>query len=104
LYVASARLYPSRLPELEYPPGVHLRRISQQGSVKWKSARAFVSEVLARAYVGLLEVQEEFFEVYYGPLLLGWLDAAGSEPVFAADRGPDKRARRAAPAAAGGRR
>jgi hypothetical protein len=35
LYVASARRYPDRLPELEYPPGVHLRRISQQGSQKW---------------------------------------------------------------------
>lgn len=96
LYMASARVYPSRLPELEYPPGVHLRRISQQGSVKWKGARAFVSEVLAREYVGLLEVQDEFFEVYYGPLFLGWLEAAGTEPVFAADRGPHKRARAAA--------
>ena len=48
LYVGSARVYPSRLPELEYPAGVHLRRISQQGSVKWKCGRAFVSEVVAR--------------------------------------------------------
>jgi putative transposase len=102
LYVASARVYPSRLPELEYPPGVYLRRISQQGSVKWKGARAFVSEVLGREYVGLLEVQDQFFEVYYGPLFLGWLEAAGTEPVFVAD-GPHHRARRAAPAAVGGR-
>ena len=96
LYVASARVYPSRLPELEYPPGVDLRRISQQGSVKWKGARAFVSEVLARESVGLLEVEEDFLEVYYGPLFLGWLDAAGPEPVFVADRGPHKRSRRVA--------
>ena len=89
-------MYPSRLPELEYPPGVDLRRISQQGSVKWKGARAFVSEVLARESVGLLEVEEDFLEVYYGRLFLGWLDAAGPEPVFAADRGPHKRSRRAA--------
>jgi hypothetical protein len=102
LYMASARVYPSRLPELEYPPGVHLRRISQQGSVKWKGARAFVSEVLAREYVGLLEVQDQLFEVYYGPLFLGWLEAAGTEPVFVVDRGLHNRARRAAPAAVGG--
>lgn len=97
-YVASARVYPSQLPELEYPPEVHLRRISQQGSVKWKGTRTFVSEVLGREYVGLLEVADQFFEVYYGPVFLGWLDAAGAEPVFAADRGPRPRARRAAPA------
>ncbi len=98
LYVASARLYPARLPELEYPPGVLLRRISQQGSVKWKGGRAFVSEVLARESVGLLEVQEDFLEVYYGPLLLGWLDGSGPEPVFAADVRPrSKRRRRETP-------
>ena len=67
---------------------MHLRRISQQGSVKWKAGRAFVSEVVAREYVGLLETADDFFEVYYGPVLLGWLDAAGSEPVFAPDKGP----------------
>lgn len=104
LYVASARIYPSRLAELEYPAGVELRRISQQGSVKWKGERAFVSEVLAREYVGLLSVEADFFEVYYGPLLLGWLDAAGPEPVFAADAGPGRRTRRPVAAAAGGPR
>jgi hypothetical protein len=90
LYVASARRYPSRLPELEFPPGCHFRRISQQGSLKWKGERSFVSEVLARERIGLLEVEEDFFEVYYGPLMLGWFD--GREPVFVADQGP-RRAR-----------
>ncbi len=75
IYTASSRSYPSRFPELEYPVGVHLRRISQQGSLKWRRARTFLSEVLARQTVGLLETEEEFFEVYYGPLLIGWFDA-----------------------------
>ena len=96
VYVASARAYPSRLPELEYPPEAQLRRISQQGSVKWKCGRAFVSEVLARQEVGLVEVEEDFLEVYYGGLFLGWLDALGREPVFVADAGPRRRTRRAA--------
>ena len=95
-YVASARLYPCRLPALVSLPGLHRRRISQQGSVKWKGGRAFVSEVLAREEVGLLEVKEDFLEVYYGPVFLGWLDATGPEPVFVAARGPRRRRRRAA--------
>lgn len=86
----SPREYPSRLPELEYPPGVHLRRISQQGSLKWRCERTFVSEVLARAVVGLLETEEEFFEVYYGPLLIGWFDARSH--LFAPER-PEPRRR-----------
>lgn len=73
-YETSSREYPSRLPELEYPDGVLYRRISQQGSLKWKCERTFISEVLARELVGLLERDEEIFEVYYGPLLIGRLD------------------------------
>jgi len=84
IYVASERSYPARLPELRYPAGVHLRRISQQGSLKWRTERTFLSEVLARQIVGLLETEEEFFEVYYGPLLIGWFD--GREQVFAPER------------------
>jgi hypothetical protein len=74
MYVASVRSYPERLPELDYPAGAHLRWVSQQGSVKWKSRRTFISEVVSRRAVGLVEVDDELFEVYYGPVLLGWLD------------------------------
>lgn len=91
VYQASLRDYPSRLPDLAYPPGAHLRWVSQQGSVKWKCRRTFLSEVLAREAVGLVEIDDELFEVYYGPLLLGWLD--GREGVFAAERTPRKRRR-----------
>ena len=105
LYQASARAYPSRLPELAYPAGAQLRRVSQQGSVKWKGGRTFLSEVLAREWVGLLEVQEDLREVYYGPLLWGRLDTAGDEPTFVADPVPPRRTRRGGTQAAiaGGR-
>ncbi len=84
VYVSSTRSYPARLPPLEYPAGVHLRRISQQGSLKWHCERTFLSEVLARETVGLLETEEEFFEVYYGPLLIGWFD--GRSHLFEPER------------------
>lgn len=98
LYVASQQVFPARLPELEYPAEAEIRRVSQQGSVRWKSQRGFVSEVLAREDVGLVEVEEDFLEVYYGPLFLGWLNAAEKVPLFIADRGPQEPRRRAAAA------
>jgi len=91
VHTPSTRPYPARLPELEYPAGVHLRRVSQQGSLKWRCERAFLSEVLARETVGLLETEEEFFEVYYGPLLIGWFD--GRSHLFAPEQ-PDPHRRR----------
>ena len=96
LYVPSMQPYPPRLLELQYPRGVHLRRISQQGSLKWKCERTFLSEVLARQTVGLLETEEEFFDVYYGRLLIGWFD--GRSHLFAPDQ-PAPRKRRRQPEA-----
>jgi transposase InsO family protein len=87
VYVASSRSYPSRLPELEYPAGAQLRWVSQQGSVKWKSRRTFISEVFGRQAIGLVEVDDELFELYYGPVFLGWLDGHYGEFQRADDRG-----------------
>lgn len=86
LYTPSARSFPRRLPELEYPAGVVMRRISQQGSLKWGGERTFLSEVLGREMVGLLEVEQGLYEVYYGPLLIGWFEAA--QHIFVPDRAP----------------
>lgn len=96
LYASSGRQFPARLPELAYPAGVHLRRISQQGSLKWRTERTFLSEVLARQTVGLLETEEEFFEVYYGPLMIGWFD--GRSHLFEAERPKPRTTRSAATA------
>jgi transposase InsO family protein len=95
VYQASTKPYPGRLPELEYPRGAHLRRISQQGSLKWRCERTFISEVLGRETVGLLETEEEFFEVYYGPLLLGWFDGRAS--LFAPEQPEASRRRQRRP-------
>lgn len=75
-YVGSERRYPSKLPELEYPQGAHLRRVSHHGDVKLDGAQMFVSSLLAWEVVGLLELEQDpnWLEVYYGPLIIGWMD------------------------------
>lgn len=73
-YSQSSRCYPRRLPELKYGDEMELRRVSQQGSVKWKGERTYISEVFGYETLGLKEANERWLEVYYGPILLGWLD------------------------------
>jgi hypothetical protein len=51
-----------------------MRRICQQGSVKWDGHRTYVSEVLARQAVGLVQADHRYWELYYGDVLLGWLN------------------------------
>lgn len=84
VYVAAARPYPLKVPEIECPDGMLQRRVSSAGELTWKHQDTYLSRVLAGERVGLLEVEEHLFEVYYGPLLLGWFDSDGL--CFVADR------------------
>ena len=51
----------SRLPELDYGDDVQVRRISQQGSLKWHGERTFVSELFAYEWLGLRALNERCF-------------------------------------------
>ena len=64
---------PRRVPELEYGDDV-VRRISQQGSLKWNGERTFVSEIFAYEWMGLRALDERYYEVLYGPVTVGFLD------------------------------
>jgi hypothetical protein len=65
---------PRRVPELEYADDVVVRRVSQQGSVKMRGARTFISEIFAYEWLGLRALDPRYFEVLYGPVRLGFLD------------------------------
>ncbi len=78
-YSPSPRSYPRRLPEPEYPTTHLLRRVSDIGVVSWNGERVFLTSVLAGQVVGLMQSTETRWLVYFGPLLLGALDAATSE-------------------------
>jgi putative transposase len=73
-YTASCRPMPRRVPELEYPDDVVVRRVSQQGSLKWKGERTFVSEIFAYEWMGLRAIDERFLQVFFGPVAVGFLD------------------------------
>ena len=55
-----ARAMPRRLPELVYDDDTSVRRISQQGSLKWKNERTFVSEIFAYEWLGLRALDERY--------------------------------------------
>jgi putative transposase len=73
-YAPSARPYPARLPALDYPGHFEVRYVSRNGGVRWHNAWVNVSHVLAEEYVGLEEVDDGVWSVYFGPVLLGRFD------------------------------
>jgi transposase InsO family protein len=72
-YNTSPRPYPRSLPELEYPDAHELRRIDASGHFRWKSRKVFVSGVIVGEVVGLKRSSEHAWDVFFGPVLLGYI-------------------------------
>ena len=70
-YAPSPRPFPRRLPMLEYPPHVELRRVSGRGEITWRTVPLFLSTVLAGEYVSLVETADDEWTIAFGPLTLG---------------------------------
>ena len=73
IYEPSRREMPAKLPSLEYPDRFEVRYVSANGGVRWNKAWVNVSIVCAGKYVGLEEIDEGIWNVYFGPLKLGRL-------------------------------
>ncbi len=73
LYRPSPRPYPERLPPLEYPAHFETRYVSHNGGIRWNCAWVNVSQTCAGEYVGLEEIDNGIWDVYFGPLKLGRL-------------------------------
>jgi transposase InsO family protein len=74
LYVASPRLYPLVLPEMTYPEDMALRWVKAQGDISWRNHHIYLSETLAGELVGLREVADDRWDIYFGPVRLAQLD------------------------------
>jgi hypothetical protein len=85
-YRPSARIFPERLPEIEYPAGFARRRVELHGDVSWRMGDLFVGEALAGETVGIEEV-EDGWRIWFGPLPLARLDARQlSDPTAKHDK------------------
>ena len=73
LYVPSRREMPDRLPGLEYPDRFEVRYVSFNGGIRWNKGWVNVSMTCAGEYVGLEEIDDGVWNVYFGPLKLGRL-------------------------------
>jgi transposase InsO family protein len=72
-YSSSQRSMPDRLPPLEYPDHFEVRYVSANGGIRWDCAWVNVSTTCIGEYVGLEEIDDGIWNVYFGPLKLGRL-------------------------------
>ncbi len=74
LYYPSSRPYPLREPEIEYPDDMDLRWVHSQGDMVWRNRHIYLSETLAGELVGLKQVSDHLWDVWFGPIRLAQLD------------------------------
>jgi putative transposase len=70
-YTSSPRPYPASLPPLEYPPHYEVRRVGHNGGIRWHCVWVNVSQTLSGEDLGLVEIADGEWDVYFGPLRLG---------------------------------
>jgi len=64
-YKQSTRLYPKRLKEPEYENNITVRQVYSNGHIKHKSQDFFLSKLLAGYPIGLKEVADGYWRIYF---------------------------------------
>lgn len=72
-YSPSARVFPSRLPELVYPAHFEVRVVSGSGAINFRARKFQVTTALTNQELGLEETDDDLWTVSFGPLVLGTL-------------------------------
>ena len=74
VYNTSPRVMPATVPEPEYPAHYEVRFVSSAGAFKWKKRQLFISQTLGREWIGLEEVDDGIWSIYFYDVLLARLD------------------------------
>lgn len=71
VYETSGREMPDKIPPLEYPDRFEVRYVSGNGGIRWNHHWVNVSITCVGEYVGLEEIDNGIWNVYFGQLKLG---------------------------------
>ena len=75
IHKLSTRVFPRRLPEMEHPDDVELRKVISNGRVRWRGQLLFVNSALTGEHVAIHDEREDGrLEFRYGPIHLGFYD------------------------------
>jgi len=74
LYRPSPRPYPPRLPPLEYPGHFLVKRVTNAGTFRFKHRLLFISNPLKQQHIGLEDIDNGIWSIYFHHVLLARLD------------------------------
>jgi putative transposase len=82
LYRPSLRPYPTRIEPPHYPGHFHVRRVRTDGSIKWLGRLLFVSSALCAERLGMEEVDDGLWSIWFMNHLLGRLDVRTMKIIY----------------------
>jgi hypothetical protein len=74
LYRGSPRPYSGTLPTLEYPSHFVVKRVTNAGTIRFKPRLLYLSTALRQHRIGLEEVDDGIWSLYFCEVLLGRID------------------------------
>jgi transposase InsO family protein len=74
-YQPSERRYPERLREVEYPADWAVRRVAPGGQIRWSGEYVFVAHALQGEPVGLEQIDDRLWRVWFNFYEVGMMDA-----------------------------
>lgn len=74
LYQPSVREYARQLPPIEYPGHFIVKRITHAGTFRFKKKLLFIANALKQYSIGLEEVDDGIWSIYFCNVLLGRID------------------------------
>ena len=99
IYASSARAYPEKLKALEYPAAMETHKVQEHGQIRWRGGRLFVSATLAGENIGLEQVEDRTWKVYFAHLELGTFEPSPERENWSLSR--NRRGEREAPGRGG---
>ena len=73
VHVSSRRMYPEKIDEWYYPSWCQVRRVCKNGALRWRSTKwVMISTSLAEKNVGLEEIGDGIWRVYFRHKMLGY--------------------------------
>jgi transposase InsO family protein len=93
VYSDSPRQFPERLPEVEYASAMQVRKVQGRGEIAWRGHKhVFLTEVLIGERVGLLQLNDRYWQVYFVDLPIACFDSyklcmlpLARQPIFFVD-------------------
>jgi transposase InsO family protein len=74
VWAPPARPYPRRIPEPEYPGHFQPRLVCNAGTFRFQCAQIFISNALKKKWIGLEEIDDGIWAVYFYDVLLARFD------------------------------